>query len=55
MEAEFGLDERSALSLFDCLIPVLKEHRKKRILKNDDFSIEDFRTQLKLKQLKWEL
>ena len=26
MEAEFATDERSALSLYDCLVPMLKEH-----------------------------
>lgn len=28
MEAEFAHDERSALSLYDSLIPKLREHRK---------------------------
>ena len=31
MEAEHAIDERTALSLYDCLIPKLKEHRKFRI------------------------
>ena len=28
MEAEFAHDERSALSLYDSLVPRLREHRK---------------------------
>ena len=28
MEAEFAHDDRSPLSLYDCLIPQLREHRK---------------------------
>ena len=28
MEAEFAIDERSALSLYDCMVPRLKEHRR---------------------------
>ena len=31
MEAEFAHDERSALSLYNCLIPALREHRRLRI------------------------
>ena len=54
-EAEFAMDERSPLSLYDCLVPTLKEHRRKKINLNDKFSLEDFRTQLKLKQLERDL
>ena len=45
MEAEFALDERSALSLYDCLIPTLKEHRRFKINLQDKFNINDFKTQ----------
>ena len=31
MEAEFAHDERSALSLYDCLIPRIREHRRLKI------------------------
>ena len=48
MEAEFALDERSALSLYDCLTPTLKEHRRFKINIEDKFSINDFKTQQKL-------
>ena len=31
MEAEYAMDDRTALSLYDCLIPKLREHRKLKI------------------------
>ena len=43
MEAENAIDEKNALSAFDCLVPKLKEHRRFRILKDDVFSIADFK------------
>ena len=45
MEAEFALDERSALSLYDCLVPTLKEHRRFKISLLDKFNINDFKAQ----------
>ena len=33
-EAEFALDERTPLSLYDCLTPKLKEHRRFKITKD---------------------
>ena len=45
MEAEFAIDERSPLSLYDNLIPTLREHRKFKINLQDEFSIEDFMAQ----------
>ena len=45
MEAEYALDERTALSLYDCLTPTLKEHRRFKINIEDKFSINDFKTQ----------
>ena len=35
MEAEHAIDDRTALSLYDCLVPKIKEHRRFRILKDD--------------------
>ena len=32
MEAEYVLDEQTALSLYDCLVPTLKEHRIKKLI-----------------------
>jgi len=55
MEAEFALDERSPLSLYDCLVPVLKEHRRFKINLRDKFNINDFKSQQKVKQLEWDL
>ena len=37
MEAENAIDDRTALSLYDCLIPKLKEQRRFRFDKNDKF------------------
>lgn len=34
MEAEYAIDERSALSLYDCLVPALKEHRRFKVQAN---------------------
>ena len=31
LEAEYAYDERTALNLYDCLIPRLREHRRLRI------------------------
>ena len=55
MEAVFALDERSALSLYDCLVPMLKEHRRFKINLHDAFNINDFKTQQRVKTLEWEL
>ena len=43
MEAEHALDERTALSLYDCLIPKLREHRRFHIKVDEKFSIADFK------------
>ena len=43
MEAENAIDEKNPLSAFDCIVPKLKEHRRFRILKDDVFSIADFK------------
>ena len=45
MEAENAIDDRSALSLYDCLIPKLKEQRRLRVDKDDEFQMADFRAQ----------
>ena len=55
MEAEHALDERTPLSLFDCLVPQIKENRRFRIQKTDTFSIADFREQVKVNSLKHEI
>lgn len=44
-EADFALDDESALSLYDCLVPMLKQHRKFKVLRDAQVSIEDYRTQ----------
>ena len=31
MEAEYAIDDRSALCLYDCLIPRIREHRKLKL------------------------
>ena len=42
-EGEYAIDDRTSLSLFDCLIPKLKEHRRFKIKPDDAFSINDFK------------
>ena len=44
-EAEYALDERTHLQLYDCLIPLLKEHRKYSVKLGATLSIDDFRAQ----------
>ena len=54
LEADCGIifdQENPALGLYDCLVARIKEHRKFRILKNDRFSIDDFKAQLKVRRL----
>ena len=55
MEAEFAIDDRTALNLYDCLIPKIREQRKFIFQKEEKFSIEDFKSQLKVKTLTYEL
>lgn len=55
MEAEHVLDERNRLSFYDCLIPMLKEHRRFKLLPDSEFSLADFRAQQKVRQLEYEL
>jgi len=55
MEAEFAMDEKSALSLFDCLTPTLKEHRQFKPNLNYTFCLDDFREQKRVKQIEWDL
>ena len=43
MEAEFAIDDRTSLNLYDCLIPKIREHRRFRFHKDDSFSIADFK------------
>ena len=42
LEAENALDDRAPLSLYDCLLPKLKEHRRFKLMKDSKFSIADF-------------
>ena len=50
MEAEYAIDERTTLSLYDCMVPKLKEHRRFKIQKDSPFSLADFKMQLKIKE-----
>ena len=55
LDAEFALDEKTPLILYDCLIPQLKENRRFRITKDSEFSIADFYTQQKIVELQREI
>ena len=46
MEAEHAIDDCTAMSLYDCLIPKLREQRRFRFSKDDPFSIADFKAQV---------
>ena len=54
-EAEYAIDEATSLSLYDCLVPRLKEHRRYRITKDSEFSIADFKAQKRIRELDYEL
>ena len=54
-EAEFAIDERTPLSLYDCLVPRIKEHRRFRITQDSPFSIADFKAQQTIRQLDYEI
>ena len=43
MEAEYAIDDCTAMSLYDCLIPKLREHRRFHFCKEDKFSVEDLK------------
>ena len=55
MEAEHVLDDRNNFNFFDCLIPKLREHRRFKLLPDAQFSLADFKTQQKVRQLEWDL
>lgn len=54
-EAEYALDERTPLSLYDCLVPKLKQQRRLVVQETAKFSIEDFRAKQNALRLEWEL
>ena len=51
MEAEHAIDDCTAMSLYDCLIPKLREQRRFRIKKDDKFSIADFKAIVTIRKL----
>ena len=55
LEAEHAIDDATALSLYDCLVPQIKELRRFKVTKDSEFSVADFRSQLKIKQLDYDL
>ena len=42
-EAEHAIDERSALCMYDCLVPKLKEHRRFKVLRDEQMTLADFK------------
>ena len=55
MEVEYAYDERTALSLYDCLVPKLKEHR--RLIRPKDYvdTVEDYMYKSKIRHAELEL
>ena len=49
MQAEHVIDDTTALSFYDCLIPKLREHRRFRVFAETPFSVSDFKAQLKVR------
>ena len=44
-EAEYGLDEKSPLKLYDCLLPLIKEFRRKSLNIGAKVTIADYQAQ----------
>ena len=55
MEAEHAIDDCTAMSLYDCLIPKLREHRRFRIKKDEKFSIADFKACVTIRNLEYDI
>ena len=55
MEAEFAIDERTPLSLYDGLLPQLIENRRFAIKKDEQFSIRDFTAQQQVLTMQWKV
>ena len=55
MEVEYAYDERTALSLYDCLVPKLKEHR--RLIRPKDYiqTIYDYQAKQQASHYEYEL
>lgn len=54
-QAEHVIDEGTALSLYDSLVPKLREHRRFKLLKDAEFSLADFKIQQKVRSMEYEL
>jgi len=52
-ESEYALEESSPLTLYDCLVPALKQHRRLKVKKDSEFSIEDFKAKKRVLELEW--
>lgn len=55
MQAEHVIDDRTALNFYDCLVPKIKEHRRFKLQRDAKFSLADFKSQYKVRQLDIEL
>ena len=55
MQAEYVVDDATAFSLYDSLIPKLREHRKFRIPMGKQNFIEDFKSQMQVRQMEQDL
>ena len=54
-EAEYAIEPRTPLRLYDCLVPTLKEHRRFTLKKFEKFSVEDMVAKKTAQQLDWQL
>lgn len=54
-EAEFALDDQSALRMYDCLLPLLKEHRRLRVVPDSEPSTTDYLARMKVLELECQL
>ena len=55
LEAENAVDDRTALSMYDCLIPRLKEHRRFKIFKDSIMTTADFQAIQAVREIEREL
>ena len=54
-EVEFAHDDRTALSLYDCLVPKLREQRRLNLGKDYQLTVSDIRVQQHVMQLEYNL
>ena len=55
LEAEHAIDDTNSLMAFQCLVPMLKEHRRFKLAADSTFSVSDFKAKQKVVQLEYDI